>query len=106
MDREKYTRKQRDILLLLRKSPRTFDGLMKDVGVNQDAMNIMLSDLGHLYYVEDDKPTRTGTLKLNHIGETVAQAEYDHRFEVYYSRAISFLSLTVSIVALAVSFFR
>lgn len=71
--------------------------------VDDKDMNIMLSRLGKLYYVEDDAPITSGVLHLNQMGETVAQAEYDYRFELYFNRAISFLALVVSIAAIVVS---
>lgn len=53
-----------------------------------------------LYYVIDNKPITTGLIKLNQIGETVAQAEFDRRFDMYFTRAVSLSALLVSIVAI------
>lgn len=103
MDRSLYTLKERTWLLKLRNNPRTWDYLQKQANVDDEAMSIMLSHLGKLYYVKDNKPLRSGLITLNQMGETVAKAEFDHRFEMYYNRAISFLALIVSIVAIVVS---
>lgn len=133
MDRTRYTYRERTLLLRLRKKPRDWTYLQAVAKADDDAMNVMLTRLGKLYYVEgkaeddaeDDaevedkaedtteaetegKPegeviAKTGMIHLNQMGETVAQAEFDHRFELYFNRAISFLALLVSIAAIVVS---
>lgn len=62
-------------------------------------MNLILSDLASLYYTEDNKLAWGGAIILNHKGETVAQAEYDRRFDMYFTRAVSFAALVTSIIA-------
>lgn len=137
MDRTRYTYKERTLLLRLRRKPRDWTYLQAVAKVDDDAMNVMLTRLEKLYYVEgkaegdaeddaevEDKPedkaedtaaaeterkpegearAKTGMIHLNQMGETVAQAEFDHRFELYFNRAISFLALLVSIAAIVVS---
>jgi hypothetical protein len=100
-----YTKKQLDIILRMwRRKTSTYKSLQKFSKQNDKAMNLIMSDLSSLYYVEEEgKTTKTGTLKLNHKGETVAKVEFDRRFDMYYSRALTFLSLVTSIVALFIS---
>lgn len=78
MKRTDYTFKKRKWLLALRRKPRTWDYLQKKAKVDDETMNIMLSDIGNLYYVKGNAPILTGEITLNHIGETVAQAEFDY----------------------------
>lgn len=96
-----YTKREYDCLLALRRRPRTFDEL-KRIARTEDSvtMNQMLSTMGELYYVIENAPTLKGKLKLNFKGETVAQAEFDRRFDMYYTRIMSLLALLTSIVAL------
>ena len=107
MDRTRYTYKERTLLLKLRRKPRDWAYLQAVADANDDAMNVMLSDIGKLYYVKgkskDGADIKTDMFHLNQMGETVAQAEFDHRFELYFNRAISFLALLVSIAAIVVS---
>lgn len=107
MDRTRYTYKERTLLLRLRRKPRDWAYLQAVAKADDDTMNGMLSDLGKLYYVkgksEDKVNIKTDMIHLNQMGETVAQAEFDHRFELYFNRAISFLALLVSIAAIVVS---
>lgn len=99
-----FTKEEYDCLLELRKKPRNWSYLKKYAKTDDVGMNIMLSDLKDMYYiVEDDKDIRTGTLKLNQIGITVAQAEFDRRFDMYYTRAMSFAGLLVSVAAIIIS---
>lgn len=105
MERTEFTLKERRLLLKLRKQPRTWDYLKKMSDVDDDGMNIMLSRMGDLFYVEEDKPICEGKIVLNQIGETVAQAEYDYRFDLYFNRAISLSALIVSVIAIIVSIF-
>lgn len=101
-----YTKKEFNCLLLMRKKPRTWDELKRLAKVPTDEdMNIMLSDMYKLFYVVNDKPITEGKLKLNQIGETVAQAEFDRRFDMYFTRFMSAAALAVSIVSLVVSIF-
>lgn len=101
-----FTLKEYNCLLAMRKKPRTWNELRQiaDVPTNKD-MDIMLSRMEKLYYVVDDEPIKTGKIKLNQIGETVAQAEYDRRFDMYYTRFMSAAALLISIIAVIVSIF-
>ena len=95
-----YTKREYDCLLAMRRKPRTFAELKRIAKVSDDAMNIMTSEMGGLYYVVDGELTTKGKLTLNQQGETVAQAEFDRRFDMYYTRIMSLLALLTSIVAL------
>lgn len=92
-----FTRKELKCLLLMRKRPRTFSELKAALGVEDEAMNFMLSNMltYKLIYTESGKFT-VDPIKLNQRGETVAQAEYDRRFDMYYTRIISFVALILS----------
>ena len=99
-----FTKAEYDCLLAMLKRPRTWEELKKIAKTEeQDTMNIMLSRMGDLYSVIDDKPITNGKLKLNQIGLTVAQAEFDRRFDMYYTRIMSGAALSVSILALIFS---
>ena len=98
-----YTKKEYNCLLKLRKKPRTWDYLKTFSHTTDNDMNIMLSRMELLYYVVDDRPITEGEIKLNQIGETVAQAEFDRRFDMYYTRVMSLAALLVSIAAIIVS---
>lgn len=100
------TKKEYDILLYLRKKERTCRQITRKVPPkSQKQWNIWLSDLSPLYYVEPenghlvDPETK---VHLNDIGITVAQAEYDRRFDMYFNRIIALLALILSIVAIIV----
>lgn len=97
------TKRDYDCLLLLRKKPRTMAYLCKKTKTRPEAMNIMLSDdLRELYYVEDG-PVATSPIILTHKGETIAQAEFDRRFDMYCTRVISVASLLIAALSLAIS---
>lgn len=98
-----YTYRELSCLLKLRKKPRTWEYLKGVAKTDEAGMNIMLSRLGDLYYFVDDAPIKTGEIKLNQKGETVAQAEFDRRFDMYFTRAISLAGLLVSIAAIAIA---
>lgn len=101
-----YTKKEYNCLLAMRRKPRTWSELKEKAKVPTDEdMNIMLSHMNQLFYTVDDEPITTGKIKLNQIGETVAQAEFDRRFDMYYTRIMSAAALVVSIVAIIVSIF-
>lgn len=91
-----YTKKEYDCLLKLRKKTRTWNDLKRLVKVDDDTLNIMLSRMERLYYVVDDQPVMQGRIKLNQIGETVAQSEFDRRFDMYFTRGMSLAALVVS----------
>ena len=99
-----FTKAEYDCLLAMLKRPRTWEELKKIAKVEDQAdMNLMLSEMGDLYYVVNDEPITKGKIKLNKIGLTVAQNEYDRRFDMYYTRIMSGLALLVSVVALFIS---
>lgn len=98
-----FTKKEYNCLLKLRQKPRTWAYLKDLANVDDEAMSIMLSRMYDLYYVIDDEPVTKGFLKLNQQGETVAQAEFDRRFDMYYTRIMSLAALLVSIAAIVVS---
>lgn len=101
-----YTKKEYDILLYLRKKPRPSKKIRKKFKPRNDKhWNIWLSDLSKLYYVEPDGAkvlAEEGTVHLNEIGETLAQAEFDRRFDMYFTRAMALLALAASIAALII----
>lgn len=85
----------------------TWDKLKKIAKVSDDdAMNIMLSNMGKLLYREDDSASFTkAKIRLNHIGETVAQDEFDRRFDMYYTRVMSLAALVLSVVSAIITMF-
>lgn len=97
------SKKEYDILLYLRKKPRKMKRIMKKFNKDgDDAFNIRLSDLSDLFYTmpEGSKVLEADSLHLNDIGETVAQSEYDRRFDMYFTRVMALLALVASIAAL------
>lgn len=97
------SKKEYDILLYLRKKPRKMKRIMKKFNKDgDDAFNIRLSDLRNLFYTmpEGSKVLEADSLHLNDIGETVAQAEFDRRFDMYFTRVMALLALAASIFAL------
>ena len=98
-----FTRKELNFLLKLRKKTRTWDYLKNIAKTDDNNMNIMFSHMHSLFYVLDGKPITVGEIKLNHVGETIAQAEYDRRFDMYLTRITALLGLTVSIAAIVIS---
>ncbi len=99
-----YTKKEYDLLLYVRKNSRHVEWLRKRCKPKSDAQwNIWLSDLSKLYYVEPEGAKTFSDdpeISLNDIGETVAQAEFDRRFDMYFTRVISAVALITSIVSL------
>ena len=100
-----YTKKEYDLLLHVRKKSRHEEWLRKRCKPkSDDQWNVWLSDLSKLYYVEPEGAkmfSDNPTISLNDIGETVAQAEFDRRFDMYFTRFISAVALITSIVSLA-----
>lgn len=96
----RYTKREYECLLALRKKPMRREDLKPLKGLRDDDVNIMLSRLGKLYYVEDDAPAWVGVLHLNQMGETEAQAEFDRRFDMYLTRTASIAALILSALAL------
>lgn len=97
------SKKEYDILLYLRKKPRKMKRIMKKFNKDgDDSFNIRLSDLRNLFYTmpEGSKVLEADSLHLNDIGETVAQAEFDRRFDMYFTRVMALLALVASIFAL------
>lgn len=97
------THREYDCLLALRTKPRRWGELLKIAKTDDASMNIMLSRMADLYNVADGEQPTTGEIKLNHIGETVAQAEYDRRFDMYLTRVSAVSALGFSAVSLALS---
>lgn len=99
-----YTKKEYDILLYLRKKPRKTKRIFKRFKpADNKHWNIWLSDLSKLYYVEPGEANVIdceGVIHLNEQGETVAQAEYDRRFDMYFTRIVALLALLASLFAI------
>ena len=100
------TRNEYNILLYLRKRPQPSKKIYKKTKPESlEQWNIWMSDLSRLYYVEP-KTAKVldleGTLFLNDTGETVAQAEFDRRFDMYFTRVMALLALLVSAVAICI----
>ena len=99
----RLTNRQFDLLLKLRRKPRPLESLRRAAGTDEKGINGMMSEMSKLWYVIDDEKATEGLIQLNHIGESVAQAEHDRRFDRYYTRLMSLAALLVSIVAVIVS---
>lgn len=101
------TKKEYDVLISLRKRPWTAKALYRKAKPSSDEQwSIWLSDLSPLYYTEPENAkllAKEGKIILNDKGITVAQAEYDRRFDMYYTRVISIMSLAVSIISTAIA---
>lgn len=101
------TKKEYDVLLFLRKCPRTAKAVYRKYKpASGKQWNIWLSDLSPLYYTEPENARLLdleGTLFLNERGETVAQAEYDRRFDMYCTRVTSIAALIISAVAVVLA---
>ena len=98
------TKAEYDILVYLRRKPRTAKEIRKKCKPNNgNQWNMWLTDLHEFYYVEPDSAkvlNNEGTLHLNDIGKTIAQAEFDRRFDMYYNRVIAMIALVLSIAAI------
>lgn len=98
------TKREYDCLLKMRRKDRDWKDIEKIIETtDREAVNIVLSDLRDLYYVVDSKPVTEGKLRLNQIGETVAQAEFDRRFDMYFTRVMSLAAVIISVAAIIVS---
>ena len=97
-----FTKKELDMLLLLRKKEWMFDDLVERFQVSRGVMDQMLSDTSKLHFMKNSRH-KVEPIRLNQLGETVAQAEYDRRFDMYFTRAMSLLAIAISAVALFVS---
>lgn len=100
-----YTKKEYDILLYLRKKPRKMKRLKKKFKPASDGVwNIWLSQLSELLYLlpEGTKTLEAETVSLNEVGVTVAQAERDRRFDMYFTRAMALAGLLASLFAIGV----
>lgn len=95
-----FTKREYNCLLALRRKPRTMEYLRLLAETDIDGINIMLSRMRELFYVVNDEPVTSGLIKLNQIGETVAQAEFDRRFDMYLTRTASIAALILSGLAL------
>ena len=103
MENLDLSHREYDCLLALRKKPRRWSELLKIAKTDDNSMNIMLIRMTSLYNVTGGEQPTTGEIKLNHIGETVAQAEYDRRFDMYLTRVSAVSALVFSAVSLALS---
>lgn len=95
-----YTLDEYNCLLALRRKPRRHEELRPLQGKSEDDVNIMLCRLEKLLYVEDGETVWNGVLHLNQMGRTVAQAEFDRRFDMYLTRTASIAALILSAIAL------
>lgn len=98
-----YTKTELDMLLLLRRKPRTREYLQNRFSLKDEAMNIMLSNMSGLIYSDDPRGVWHGTLRLNQPGITVAQSEYERRFDMYYTRTVSIAALVTSVASVIIS---
>ena len=94
-----FTRRELDCLLKLRRKPRSWECLRKASKTDDDGLNIMLSRMEKLWYTKDGKAPNGSLIHLNQIGETVAQAEFDRRFDMYFTRVMALSALLVSIAS-------
>lgn len=97
-----FTRREYNCLLALRKKNLRREQIKHLTSVSDKDANIILSRLSELYYVENDLPAWSGVLHLNDIGVTVAQAEFDRRFDMYLTRSTAVAALVVSAIALII----
>ena len=98
-----YTKKEYDILLYIRRKPRKPAKLKKKFKPkSDDVWNIWLSRLSDLLYLlpEGTKALEAETVSLNEDGVTVAQAEFDRRFDMYFTRIMALAALLVSLLAI------
>lgn len=93
------TRREYDCLLKLRQKPRDWAYLRKIAKTDDTNLNLMLSRMNELWYVDSGKAASGKLIHLNQIGETVAQAEFDRRFDMYFTRSVSFAALLVSVAS-------
>lgn len=93
------TYRELNCLLKLRKKPRNWAYLKKIAKTDDTGMNQMLSRMEKLWYTDGGKAAEGSPIHLNQIGETVAQAEFDRRFDMYLTRVLSFAALLVSVVS-------
>lgn len=99
----KFTHKELNCLLKLRKKPRTWDYLKRSAKTDDKGLSIMMSRMSNLLYTVNGGKFPEDEIKLNQIGETIAQAEFDRRFDMYFTRVMSLSALLVSIAAVIVS---
>lgn len=95
-----FTHREYNCLLALRRKPMRHKDLKPLSGLSENDISITLSRLSALYYVEDSATAWDGVLHLNDIGKTVAQAEFDRRFDMYLTRTASIAALIISAIAL------
>ena len=98
-----FTRRELDCLLKLRRKPRSWECLRKASKTDDDGLNMMLSRMEMLWYRIDGKAPNGSLIHLNQIGETVAQAEFDRRFDMYFTRVMALSALLVSIASFILS---
>lgn len=101
-----YTKAEYDMLLMLRKKPRSWDyiapRIRPKIAEHRETMAFMMDDCAALLK-NTGQEYWTTPLELNQQGVTVAQAEYDRRFDMYCTRVISIVSLVISAIALAIT---
>ena len=101
-----YTKAEYDMLLMLRKRKRDWkyvaEHIRPKIEEHKETMAMMIDDCASLLKNEGSEYW-TKPLELNQKGVTVAQAEFDRRFDMYCTRVISIASLIISAIALGIS---
>jgi hypothetical protein len=106
MEPANLTKKDYDVLLSLRRKPLTFRQILVKHNIKEEALNqILSSQLKKLVRTVGDEEGNFSIdpLTLTYWGETYAQAEFDRRFDRYYTRVASLIAIVTSIAAIAVS---
>lgn len=95
------TKKQYDVLLYLRKKPRKLECIRKKFKPenDHDLNYVCLPAHGDLYKRIEDKKGRE-VIQLTDEGVTYAQAEYDRRFDMYFTRVCALAALIISALTL------
>lgn len=95
------TKKQYDVLLYLRKKPRKLESIRKKFKPknDHDLNYVCLPTHGDLYERIEDKKGRE-VIKLTDEGVTYAQAEFDRRFDMYFTRVCALAALIISALTL------
>lgn len=65
-------------------------------------MNIVFSDLAALVEC-DDRDFFHKAIELNQIGETIAQDEYERRFDRIFSKYLNVISIAAAVAAVIIS---
>ena len=95
------TKKQYDVLLYLRKKPRTLEKIKEKFDPKDDweLDYLLLPTHGDLYERVKDKKGREA-VKLTDEGVTYAQAEYDRRVDTRCTRVTALIAIGISAAAL------